>query len=98
MNQTNNGLQMNYDNAKKQIANSLEAINAQKANKELAEEVFFSTRNNYKNGLASLTDLLNAESELVTAQNSYNEAILNFKVAEIELIKSKGEIKSLLNK
>jgi outer membrane protein len=98
MKKTDNGLQMNYDNAKKQIAYSLQAINAQKSNKELASEVFESTRNNYKNGLASLTDLLDAESELVKAQNSYNEAMLNFKVAEVELIKSKGEIKSLLNK
>lgn len=96
MRKTNNGLEMNYDNAKKQIAYSLQAINSQKANKELASEVFESARNNYKNGLASLTDLLDAESELVTAQNSYNQALLNFKVAEIELIKSKGDIKTLL--
>lgn len=95
---TNNNLKMNYDNAQKQIAFSREAIDAQKANKELAQEVFSSTRNNYNNGLASLTDLLDAESELVTAQNSYNEAMLNFKVAEIELLKAKGEIKFLLNK
>lgn len=98
MRKTDNNLRMNYDNAKKQISYSLKAINAQKANKELASEVFESTRNNYKNGLASLTDLLDAESELVTSQNSYNEALLNFKVAEIELIKSKGDIKTLLNK
>lgn len=97
MAKTKNNLQMNYTNAIKQIAYSKEAIKAQKANEELAQEVFNSTQNNYKNGLASLTDLLDAESELVTAQNSYNEALLNFKVAEIELIKSKGEIKSLLN-
>jgi len=97
LSKTNNRLQMNYNNAKNQIANSLEAINAQKANKELAEEVFLSASNNYKNGLASLTDLLDAESGLVTAQNSYNESLLNFKIAEIELIKSKGDIKSLLD-
>jgi outer membrane protein len=98
MKKTDNGLRMNYNNAQKQIAYSMQAINAQKANRELAAEVFESARNNYKNGLASLTDLLDAESELVTAQNSYNEALLNFKVAEVELIKSKGEIKTLLNK
>ncbi len=98
MSKTQNSLYMNYSNAQKQLANSLKAINTQKSNKKLAEDVLFSTQNNYKNGLASLTDLLNAESELVTAQNSYNEAILNYKVAEVELIKSKGEIKSLLDK
>jgi outer membrane protein len=96
--QTNNNLHLNFSNAQKQLAYGLEAINAQKINQELAKEVFESTQNNYKNGLATLTDLLDAESELVTAQNSYNEALLNYKVAEIELIKSRGEIKSLVNK
>lgn len=98
MKKTDNSLQMAWDNAQKQIANSLEAINQQKANVELAEEVFFSTQNNYKNGLATLTDLLNSETELVTAQNSYNEALLNYKIAETDLMKAKGEITKLLNK
>jgi outer membrane protein len=51
-----------------------------------------------KLGLSSLTDVINAETELRTAENSYNEALLQYKVAEIELIKSKGEIGTLLNK
>jgi outer membrane protein len=95
--QSNNGMQMNFDNAREQINNSLRAISNQQENKKLAEEVFYSTQHNYQNGLASLTDLLNAETELSTAQNSYNEALLNYKIAEIDYIKAKGEIKSLLN-
>lgn len=93
---TNNALTMAYENAKIQIQNSLSTIDMQKINKEFAEEVFESTRNNYQNGLASLTDLLNAETELVAAQNSYNQALLNYKVAEIELIKSNGNIQALV--
>lgn len=92
-----NALTMAYENARIQIKNSLTTIQTQDANKALAEEVFRSTQNNYHNGLASLTDLLTAETDLVAAQNSYNEALLNFKVAEIELIKSNGNIKSLIN-
>ncbi len=94
--QSTNGLTMAYENAKIQIQNSLNTIEAQRSNKEFAEEVFESTRNNYQNGLATLTDLLNSETELVAAQNSYNQALLNFKVAEIELIKSNGNITSLI--
>ena len=92
-----NALTMAYENAKIQIKNSLTTIETQDANKALAEEVFRSTQNNYHNGLESLTHLLTAETDLVAAQNSYNEALLNFKVAEIELIKSNGNIKSLIN-
>lgn len=94
--QTNNALAMSYENAKIQLKNNLNTIETQFANKEFAQEVFESTQANYKNGLATLTDLLTAETELVAAQNSYNQALLNFKVAEIELIKSNGNIKSLV--
>lgn len=96
MKKTSNSLNMAYENAKNKIKNSLKTIESQEANKKLAEEVFASIRNNYENGLASLTDLLNAETDLVTAQNAYNEALLNYKVAEIELQKAKGEIEKLL--
>lgn len=94
---TSNALNMTYENAKIQIKNSLRTIESQRVNKEFAEEVFNSTQNNYRNGLAGLTDLLTAETDLVAAQNSYNEALLNYKVAQIELIKSNGNIKSLIN-
>jgi len=94
---TSNALTMAYENARIQIKNSLNTIESQRANKEFAEEVFNSTQNNYQNGLASLTDLLTAETDLVAAQNSYNEALLNYKVAQIELVKSNGQIKSLVN-
>ncbi|MEH6305115.1 TolC family protein [Olivibacter sp. CPCC 100613] len=93
---TSNSLTMAYENASNQLKNSLMTIQTQEENKKLAEEVFYSTQNNYRNGLASLTDLLTAETDLVSAQNSYNEALLNYKVAQIELIKSNGNIKSLL--
>jgi len=94
---TKNALTMAYNNATLQIANSLKTIEVQQANRELALEVYTITESNYQLGLSPLTDLINAETELRTAENSYNEALLNYKVAEIELLKAKGEIGSLLN-
>lgn len=94
---TDNNLQMNLQNARKQMLISYKKIQSQKENQSLAEEVFSSTQNNYRNGLASLTDLLNAETELVSAQNNFHEALLDYKIAEIDLARAKGEIKSLLN-
>lgn len=96
MSHTRNSLQMANNNAKDQVHSTLKTISNQKANMKLAMDVFQNTQNNYKNGLASLTDLLNAESDLVAAQNSYNEALLNYKIAEIDLARSQGEIKTLL--
>jgi len=47
--------------------------------------------------LAPLTDLLDAENALVEAQNNYTSALLEYKLAEIQLIKSKGELRTLTN-
>lgn len=93
-----NALIMSNKNAMIQLRNSLKVIETQEHNKVLAEEVFNTTQANYKNGLATLTELLNAETELVSAQNSYNEALLNFKVAEIEALKSQGKIETLITR
>ena len=90
-------LDLSFANAKTQIDNSLITITSQKENAQLAKEVLENTRNNYVQGLASLTDLLDAENSLTEAQNNYTSAILEYKLAEIQLIKSKGELKSLLN-
>ncbi|MDB5119022.1 MAG: Transporter [Sphingobacteriales bacterium] len=94
---TANSLNAAYENAKLQFKNSVNTINSQKQNVSLAQEIYTSTQNNYNNGLASLTDLLDTENALTEAQNSYNQALLNYKIAEIQLIKSNGNIKTLLN-
>lgn len=90
-------LNASYENARLQMLNNLSTIRIQKENVTLADEVYYSTQNNYNLGLASLTDLLNAETSLAEAQNSYNEALLQYKLAELELIKSNGNLPSLLN-
>ncbi|THF48434.1 TolC family protein [Flavobacterium supellecticarium] len=90
-------LGLEFENAKSQLNNSLITINNQKENVTLAQEVFSNTKNNYVNGLASLTDLLDAENALTEAKNNYTSALLEYKLAEIQIIKSKGELKTLLN-
>ncbi|MGC4040669.1 MAG: TolC family protein [Flavobacterium sp.] len=91
-------LDLAYTNAKKQIENSIITINNQKENAQLAKEVFDNTNNNYTQGLASLTDLLDSENALTEAQNNYTSALLEYKLAEVQLLKSKGELKTLTNK
>ena len=94
--ESTNSLNLAYENAKIQLRNNLNTINAQRKNADLAQEIYKSTQNNYNNGLASLTDLLETENSLTEAQNSYTQALLNYKIAEIQLIKSNGNIKSLV--
>ncbi|WP_026727089.1 TolC family protein [Flavobacterium denitrificans] len=88
-------LDLDYRNAMAQIDNNIVTINNQRENMRLALEILSNTKNNYLQGLASLTDLLDAENASLEAQNNFTRAVLNYKIAEISLIKSKGELKSL---
>jgi len=90
-------LNLAYENAKTKINNSIITLQTQRENVALAQEVYFNTQNNYSNGLATLTDLLNAENSLTESQNNYSTALLDYKLSEVQLLKSQGELKSLLN-
>ncbi|WP_348823769.1 TolC family protein [Flavobacterium aestuarii] len=90
-------LDLDYRNAKAQIENNFVTITNQKENMRLAQEILKNTKNNYLQGLASLTDLLDAQNASLEAQNNYTRAILNYKIAEVALIKSKGQLKTLIN-
>lgn len=90
-------LNLSLQNAITQINNSMITLNTQRNNVNLAKEVLDNVENNYKFGLASLTDLLDAETSYADAQNNYTNALLDFKLAEIQLIKAKGELNTLTN-
>lgn len=85
-------------NARIQMSNSLETLTAQKENMRLAEEVYNASQSNYNLGLTSLTDLLEAQNAYTEAQNIYTRELLNYKLAELEGMRSTGNLQSLLNK
>ena len=97
MRSTELSLDLAYENARAQLTNSIITLNNQQENVQLAQEVYDNTRNNYNQGLAPLTDLLDAENSLTTSQNNYSSALLDYRLAEIQLIKAQGNLKTLLN-
>ncbi len=97
INQTNQNLQLDFENAKTQINNSIIILNRQQRNETLAKTVMENTNNNYRQGLATLTDLLDAQNALFEARNSYSSSLLDFRLAEIKLIKAQGNLRTLLN-
>ncbi len=46
----------------------------------------------YKEGVATLSDLLNSETELRNAQNNYINALVQLKLAALELKKAGGNL------
>ena len=85
------------ENAQTQLANNLLTIQTQEENVKLAQEVLSNTQNNYQQGLASLTDLLESERALSDAKNNYTNALLSYKLAEIGLLKAQGNLDTLKN-
>lgn len=97
MRDTKERLEVEYNNALNDMISSRTNLEAQQENMKLATEVYNVTQETYQYGLASLTDLLNAETALTQAQTEYAQALLNNKVSEINLLKSKGDLKTLVN-
>jgi len=90
-------LTMGYDNALMQLEQSRNTISSQKRNQELASEVLRVTEANYNEGIATLSDLLNASSSLVQARMNYISALNSCVKAFIDLKKADGTIKELNN-
>lgn len=97
MAQTKQSLHMDFSNAKIQLNNSIIILNVQERNADLAQKVLENTNNNYTQGLATLTDLIDAQNALFESKNAYTSGLLDYRLAEIKLLKATGKLRSLLN-
>lgn len=88
-------LTMGYSNARMQLDQNRATIDAQRRNRELAQEVLDVTESNCNEGLSSLSDLLNATSSLIQAQMNYVNALNNCVKAYIDLKKADGTINEI---
>ena len=83
---------MEIDNANNKLENSRKALVAQKENRQLAEQVYTQSQLEFKEGTASLSDLLNAETAMKQAQNNYMNALIQLQIANLELQKANGTL------
>ncbi|SDR06443.1 Outer membrane protein TolC [Chryseobacterium soldanellicola] len=90
-------LSLDHRNAISNMENTLINLESMKDNVGLAERVQKNTQSNYQYGLATLTEVLDSENALTQAKQNYANALLEYKQAEIKLIKAKGELNTLQN-
>ncbi|GAA4294893.1 TolC family protein [Nibribacter koreensis] len=83
-------------NTVKQIQSSELAIESSERNVRMAQEVYNTTNSLYKEGLSPLTDLLEAEVTLREAQTNLNNERLRFKIAQLDHLRARGELKNLI--
>ncbi len=89
-------LEMQYANATNDLLNSQRNFRKQKDNYKLAEEVYEVTTERYREGIASMTEVLQDEMQMSEAQNGYVSAHYNYQVSNLTLLRLTGQIESLL--
>ena len=89
-------LETGYQNAVNTLHSAWAGLQDQRENKALANEVYGQVKLQFDEGMASLTDLLNVESSLLEAENLFNEQLLKYKLAGIDLLKSTGKLRTLI--
>lgn len=87
-----------FQNATAQKKRTQISINTNKDNMELASEVYDNTTLQYQQGLASLSDLLNAELSYRDAQNNYINSLLDYYLADLDVQKANGTLEDYYNK
>lgn len=90
-------LNTGYNNALSEYQTAMGLLGARKDNRALALKVYNQTSLQYKEGMASMADLLNVNSDFLKADNSYNQQELKCKLAEIKVLKASGNLKQWVN-
>lgn len=89
-------LKLQIDNqvetAKLEFGTAIEAMDYQKTNMKLAEEVYDQTRKKFEAGLGSNTEITTAQTDLKTAQSNYINALYDAIVARIDFLKAIGKL------
>ena len=85
-----------FQNANAQKKRTQISIITNKENMDLASEVYENTTLQYQQGMASLSDLLNAELSYRDAQNNYINSLLDFYIADLDVQKANGVLEDYL--
>jgi len=72
--------------------NAIKTMNNQKENTRLAESVYNQTKKKFESGLASNTDVTNAQTDLIQAQTNYINALYTSIIAKVDYLKAIGKI------
>lgn len=78
--------------ARNNFLNAIQTMNNQKDNARLAESVYNQTKKKFESGLASNTDVTNAQTDLIQAQTNYINALYTSIIAKVDYLKAIGKI------
>lgn len=89
---TEKKLQTQYHNQLNDWYSNVRNAERQQENYHLAENVYLVTTEQYREGVASMSDLLQDEMRMTEAQNGYISALYKYMVSELSLLKLTGQL------
>lgn len=92
---TNNQLQTQYSNAMEDWENNLRNVRNQSENYRLAEDIYTVTADQYREGVSSMTDLLQDEMQMTNTETTYVTAVYNLLASRLTLMKLSGQLNLL---
>lgn len=90
-------LEFQYNNALLQLQTSFNTLMSQRENLRMAEEVYAITQKRFREGLASITEVLGADTAMREVQTNYLAALLQYKWASLDLEYANGKLLTLFN-
>ena len=90
------GLRTQYLNATNDLMNSRRNFTKQLDNYRLAEDVYAVTTDRYREGIASMTEVLQDEMQMSEAQNNYVTAHYSYRLTALSLLRLTGQLDLLL--
>ena len=90
------GMQTQYANAVNDLANNQRNFAKQRDNYLLAEDIYKVTSDRYREGIASMTEVLQDEMSMSDAQNNYLTAHFNYQVSNLTILKLTGRLDRLM--
>lgn len=83
--QAEDGLQVQYNQLRYDLASALETYDIQRRNLEVTQRVFANVAEKYKYGRASSLEVTTASNDIISAQNNNIQAVMNVISAQVAL-------------
>jgi outer membrane protein TolC len=91
------GLEFQYSNAFLQLQTSYNNLLSQRDNRRMAEEVYTVAQKRFAEGVASVTEVLSAETARREVQTNFLAALLQYRWASLDLEYANGKLLQFIN-
>lgn len=90
-------LELQFQNANKQLQENISTLNSNKENMELAKRIYETSKFEYSKGVSALSDLLDTDFSYQQAQSKYMSSLLDLISNRLFYERAKGTINSFVN-